>query len=116
MHHYFLYCQETNKGFPGGAVVGSPPANAGDMGSGPGPGGSHMPRSSWACAPQLLSLLSGAREPQLLKPAGLGPVLLNGRGRRGERPAHRNEEEAPLTTTGESPHSGEDPTQPKINK
>ena len=32
-------------GFPGGAVVGSPPASAGDTGSGPGPGGSHMPRS-----------------------------------------------------------------------
>ena len=33
-------------GFPGGAAVESLPANAGDMGSGPGPGGSHMPRSS----------------------------------------------------------------------
>ena len=33
-------------GFPGGAVVKSPPANAGDMGSSPGPGRSHMPRSS----------------------------------------------------------------------
>ena len=43
-------------GFPGGAVVGSLPANAGDTGSGPGLGGSHMPRSSWACEPQLLSL------------------------------------------------------------
>ena len=32
-------------GFPGGAVVRSPPANAGDTGSSPGPGGSHMPRS-----------------------------------------------------------------------
>ena len=33
-------------GFPGGAVVGNPPANAGDTGSSPGLGGSHMPRSS----------------------------------------------------------------------
>ena len=33
------------RGFPGGAVVGNPPANAGDTGSCPGPGGSHMPRS-----------------------------------------------------------------------
>ena len=33
-------------GFPGGAVVGSPPANAGDMGSSPGPGVSHMPQSN----------------------------------------------------------------------
>ena len=50
-------------------MVGSPPANAGDTGSSPGPGGSHVPRSSWARAPRLLSLRSGAREPQLLKPA-----------------------------------------------
>ena len=33
-------------GFPGGAVVKNPPANAGDTGSSPGPGRSHMPRSS----------------------------------------------------------------------
>ena len=32
--------------FPGGAVVRSPPANAGDMGSIPGLGGSHMPQSN----------------------------------------------------------------------
>ena len=43
-------------GFPGGAVVENLPANAGDMGSSPGLGGSHMPRSSWAREPQLLSL------------------------------------------------------------
>ena len=34
------------EGFPGGAVVKHPPANAGDMGSSPGPGRSHMPRSN----------------------------------------------------------------------
>ena len=33
-------------GFPGGAVVKNPPANAGDMGQIPGPGRSHMPRSN----------------------------------------------------------------------
>ena len=44
------------KGFPGGAVVESLPANAGDTGSGPGLGGSRMPGSSWAREPQLLSL------------------------------------------------------------
>ena len=43
-------------GFPGGAVVENLPANAGDMGSSPGLGGSHMPRSNWARGPQLLSL------------------------------------------------------------
>ena len=32
--------------FPGGAVVKNPPANAGDMGSIPGPGGSHIQRSN----------------------------------------------------------------------
>ena len=31
-------------GFPGGAVVKNLPANAGDVGSSPGPGRSHMPR------------------------------------------------------------------------
>ena len=30
------------KGFPGGSVVKNPPANAGDTGSSPGPGRSHM--------------------------------------------------------------------------
>ena len=43
-------------GFPGGAVVGNLPANAGDTGSSPGLGRSHMPRSGWAREPQLLSL------------------------------------------------------------
>ena len=43
-------------GFPGGAVVESLPASAGDTGSSPGLGGSHMPRSGWAREPQLLSL------------------------------------------------------------
>ena len=43
-------------GFPGGAVVESLRANAGDAGSSPGLGGSHMPRSNWAREPQLLSL------------------------------------------------------------
>ena len=34
--------------FPGGAVVKNPPANAGDTGLSPGPGGFHMP---WATKP-----------------------------------------------------------------
>ena len=34
------------KGFPGGAVVENLPANAGDAGSSPGLGRSHMPRSN----------------------------------------------------------------------
>ena len=43
------------EGFPGGAVVKNPPANAVDMGSSPGRGRSHMPRSNKAHEPQLLS-------------------------------------------------------------
>ena len=39
-----------------GAVVESLPANAGDTGSSPGLGRSHVPRSGWAREPQLLSL------------------------------------------------------------
>ena len=31
------------EGFPGGTVVKNSPANAGDTGSSPGPGRSHMP-------------------------------------------------------------------------
>ena len=44
------------RGFPGGAVVESLPANAGDTASSPGLGRSHMPRSTSAREPQLLSL------------------------------------------------------------
>ena len=53
-----MYFQNLNQGFSGGAVVENPPANAGDMGSSPGLGRSHMPRSGWArvAEPQLLSL------------------------------------------------------------
>ena len=51
------------KGFPGGAVVESLPANAGDTGLSPGLGGSHMSRSNWAREPQLLSLRVWSRAP-----------------------------------------------------
>ena len=46
----------------GGAVVKNPPANAGDMGSSPGPGRSHVPRSK--TKPERLR----ARAPQQEKP------------------------------------------------
>ena len=74
-------------------MVESLPANAGDTGSSPGLGGSRMPRSGWA------------RVPQIAEPARLEPVLRGGRGRDGERPAHRDEEWSPLATTGESPRT-----------
>ena len=54
--------------FPGGTVVKNPPVNAGDTGSSPGPGRSHMPRNNESHAPQLLSLCSRAREPEILSP------------------------------------------------
>ena len=38
--------KESKSGFPGGAVVKNLPANAGDTGSSPGPGRSHMLRSN----------------------------------------------------------------------
>ena len=95
------YCNKLSKdflkngphqGFPGGAVVKNPPANAGDTGLSPGPGRSHMPWSNYTRAPQLPSLCSTAREPQLLKPTCLEPMLRNKRSHRNEKPAHSNEE------------------------
>ena len=38
--------KKTREGFPGGTVVKNLPANAGDTGSSPGPGRSHMPWSN----------------------------------------------------------------------
>ena len=38
--------KQKERGFPGGAVVKNPPANAGDTGLNPGPGRSHMPQSN----------------------------------------------------------------------
>ena len=78
------------QGFPGGAVVENLPASAGDTGSSPGLGGSHMPRSSWAHEPQLLSLCIWSLCPTTGEAAT-------------ERPTHRDEEWPPLATTGESP-------------
>ena len=56
----------TGKGFSGGAVIKNLPVNAGDTGSSPGLGRSHIPRINEAHAPQLLSLRSRVHEPQLL--------------------------------------------------
>ena len=55
-------------GFPGGAVVETLPDNAGDMGSSPGLGRSHVPWSNWAREPQLLSLRVWACAPQQERP------------------------------------------------
>ena len=48
-------------------MVGCLPANAGDTGSSPGLGRSHMPRSNWAHEPQLLSLRSATREAAVVR-------------------------------------------------
>ena len=85
-------------------MVENLPANAGDTGSSPGLGGSHMPRSKWA------------REPQLLSLRGVWSLCSATRGRDSKRPARCDEEWPPLATTRESPHRNEDPTQTKINK
>ena len=83
-------------GFPSGAVVKNLPAKAGDTGSSPGPGISHMPRSNWAREPQLLSLRSRAYEPQLLSPRAQSPCSATR-----EATAMRS----PRTTTDSSPRS-----------
>ena len=44
--HFLYHLKMVHRGFPGGAVVENPPANAGDTGSIPGPGRSHMPWSN----------------------------------------------------------------------
>ena len=69
-----------------------PPANAGDKGSSPGLGRSHMPRSNWAREPQLLSLR-------------VWSLCSATRGRDGERPAHRDEKWPLLAATRENPHT-----------
>ena len=40
------FTQKVKGDFPGGAGVKNPPANAGDTGSSPGLGRSHMPQSN----------------------------------------------------------------------
>ena len=46
MKNLIAEIKNTIEGFPGGAVVKNLLANAGDTGSGPGLGRSHMPRSN----------------------------------------------------------------------
>ena len=98
----------TNKslgpGFPGGAVVENLPANAGDTGSSPGLGRSHMPQSSWAREPQLLSLSVWS-----LCPATGGAAIVKGPRTAMKSGPHLPQLEKALART-------EDPAQPKINK
>ena len=62
-------------------MVESLPADAGDMGSSPGLGGSHIPWSNGACEPQLLSLrvwslCSATREAAIVR--GLRTAMKSG--------------------------------------
>ena len=85
-------------------MVENLPANAGDTGLSPGLGRSHMPRSSWAREPQLLSL----------RPATGGAAIV-----KGPRTVMKS---SPRTTMKSGPRlpqlekalsRTEDPTQPK---
>ena len=81
-------------------MVENLPANAGDMGSSPSLGRSHMPRNNSAREPHLLSLR-------------VWNLCSATRGRDSERPTHRDEEWpprrheewTPLATTRESPRT-----------
>ena len=99
-------------GFPGGAVVESLPAGAGGAGSGPGLGGSRVPRSGWARGPRLLGLRVWS-----LCPAAGGAAVVGG-----PRTAMKS---GPRTAMGGGPRLPRleralartgDPTRPKINK
>ena len=86
MAHFMLsvhifYHNKRRGDFPGGAVVENLPANAGDTGLSPGLGRSHVPRSSWAREPQLLSLriwslCSATREAAIVR--GLHTAMKSG--------------------------------------
>ena len=96
-------------------MVENLPANAGDTGSSPGLGGSHMPRSSWAREPQLLSL----RVWSLCPATGGGRDSEGPAHRDEERSLHRDEEWPPLAVAGESPRTNRRPNTAKnkeINK
>ena len=107
-----LSTRDPLQGFPGGAVVESLPADAGDTGSSPGLGGSHVPRSGWAREPRLLSLRFWS-----LCPATGGAAVV-----KGPRTAMKS---GPRTAMKGGPHLPQlekalartkDPAQPKINK
>ena len=72
-------------GFPGGAVVGNLPVNAGVHGF-------ELPHAAEQLGPWATTA----------EPVRLEPVLRNERGRDSERPAHRDEEWPPLAATRES--------------
>ena len=71
-------------------MLGNLPANAGGMGSNPGPGRSHVLQSNRAHAPQLLNLSSRTCELNLLSPRALEPMLRNKRSHNNDKPTPHN--------------------------
>ena len=91
-----------NVDFPGGpVVVKNPPAYAGETGSIPGLGRSHMPRRNWAHAPQLPS------------PRHLEPELSFKRGHHHEKPSQQLESSPQSAAKRELPRSNQDQHSPK---
>ena len=88
-------------GFPGGSVIKNS-ANAGDAGSVPDPGRSHMLLSIVACEPQLLNVCPRAWELQILKPGALKPVLHSKKATAVRSLCTATREQPPLTTTREN--------------
>ena len=99
------------KDIPGGSVVKNLPAVAGDTDLIPGPGRPSMSWSNEAHVPQLLSLCSRAREPQLLKPEC--PRAL---AQQQERPTPWLESSPHSPELEKTPHSSKDPAGSKINR
>ena len=99
---------KTERASPGGSVVKNSPANAGDSGSIPDLGRSHMPRSNQACAPQLLNLCSRPAR-HLQSPHTLVAMLCNERGTTTRSHALQLESSFCLPQLQKSPHSNEDP-------
>ena len=90
---HFLKNIKKERGFPGGTVVESLPANAGNTGFKPWSG--RIPHAADQLGPWATTT----------EPARLEPVLRNRRGRDSERPTHHDEEWPPLAATRESPRT-----------
>ena len=96
-------------------MVKNPPANAGDTGSVPNLGRSHMPRQLNPCFT--------IAEPVLLSPGAttseaghLEPLLCSKRSHRDEKQRPSTREQPLFSATRGSPYSNEDPAQPKVRK
>ena len=116
VHFSFL---KAGRDFSGIPVDRNLPAKAGDTISIPSLGRSHTPRSNKAHVPQLLSLCSRARQHnywalvlQPPKPAVLEPCSAT-RSHLSEKPTLESSPCSPQLE--KSPHSNEDPAQPKLN-